>query len=207
VKIAILVEGKTEKAFIPLLRAFLQNRLPGHMPKLDCVPCDGRLPTSEKLKRIVERLLDDKKRPADAVIALTDVYTGGTPPDFIDATDAKNKMRQWVGDEERFFPHAAQYEFEAWLLPYWDEIQKLAGSTRSVPSGAPETVNHLKPPAYRINEVFRTGLKKKHYIKSRDGGRILRDKDLTISAKACPELKSFLNTILTLCEGQIISAG
>ena len=203
-RIAILVEGKTEKAFIPHLRNFLELRLPGRMPKLDCVPFDGRLPTGDKMKRVVDRLLSDRKHPADIVIALTDVYTGTTPPDFADAANAKRKMRQWVGDDDRFRPHAAQHDFEAWLLPYWSEIRKLAGSNRAVPAGAPETVNHNNPPAHLIREVFRTGSKKKTYIKPRDAGRILRNKDLTISAQACPELKTFLNTILSVCEGDTI---
>ena len=203
-RIAILVEGKTEKAFVPHLRNFLELRLPGRMPKLDLVPFDGRLPTGDKLKRVVDRLLSDRKHPADIVIALTDVYTGTIPPDFVNAADAKKKMRQWVGDDDRFHPHAAQHDFEAWLLPYWSKIRKLAGSNRAVPAGAPETVNHNNPPAHLIKEIFRTGSKKKAYIKPRDAGHILRDKDLTISAQACPELKMFLNTILSVCEGVTI---
>ena len=59
------------------------------------------------------------------MIALTDVYTGNR--DFQDAEDAKEKMREWVGENPRFFPHAAQFEFEAWLLPFWTTIQRLAG--------------------------------------------------------------------------------
>jgi hypothetical protein len=91
-RIAILVEGKTETAFKPHLIAFVQTRLAGKMPKLDFVPYDGRIPTGPKLKRIVENLLNDRKRPADAVIALTDVYTGTNPPEFPTATDAKQKV-------------------------------------------------------------------------------------------------------------------
>ena len=37
-KITIVVEGKTEKAFIPFLRNFLKLRLRGTMPKLDTMP-------------------------------------------------------------------------------------------------------------------------------------------------------------------------
>jgi hypothetical protein len=169
------------------------------MPKLDDVPYDGRIPIGSKLKRVVERLLNDRKRPADAVIALTDVYTGSNPPDFTDAADARQKMREWVGEEQRFYPHAAQHDFEAWLLPFWDEIQELAGSNHAAPSGQPEKVNHQNPPAHRIKEVFRTGSRRKAYVKPRDAGRILRGKDLLVAAHACPELRAFLNTILTLC--------
>jgi hypothetical protein len=64
VKISILVEGKTEKAFKPFLITYLQTRLPGKMPKLDMVPYDGRIPTGEKLKRVVENLLNAKKEPS-----------------------------------------------------------------------------------------------------------------------------------------------
>ena len=83
------------------------------MPKLDFVPHDGRIPTGGKLKRVVENLLNDRKQPAVAVIALTDVYTGTTPPEFPTAADAKQKMREWVGAEPRFYPHVALHDFEA----------------------------------------------------------------------------------------------
>lgn len=196
-RIAILVEGATEQAFIPKLREFLKTRLPhGMMPKLDTVPCDGRVPTGDKLRRIVENLLTGKNA-ADAVIALTDVYTGTR--EFASAKDAKDKMRSWVGGEPRFYPHVALHDFEAWLLPYWSEIQSLAGSTRTSPGAHPEQVNHDKPPAHRLQEVFRTGNKGKAYVKPRDAARILRNRDLAIAAEACPELKAFLNTILALC--------
>ena len=69
-RIAILVEGKTEKAFKPYLLLYLERRLAGKMPKLDFMPHDGRIPTGDKLKRRVENLLNDRTRPADAVIAL-----------------------------------------------------------------------------------------------------------------------------------------
>jgi hypothetical protein len=203
-KIALIVEGETETAFLPHLRLFLQTRLAGRMPKLDPVPYDGRIPTSEKLRRVVERLLGDRIKPADAVIALTDVYTGTIPPDFQNAADAKAKMHEWVGKNDRFHAHAAQHDFEAWLLPFWPEIQSLAGSNRAVPSPFPEQVNHNNPPAHRMKEIFRTGKRGRAYVKPRDAGRILKDKDLLVAANACPELKSFLNTILTLCGAESI---
>lgn len=99
--IALLIEGKTEKAFLPHLRRFLEPRLAGKMPKLDPVPYDGRLPREGKLRRDVERLLSDGPRAADAVIALTDVYTG--TGEFENARTAKEKMRAWVGNS-KFYP-------------------------------------------------------------------------------------------------------
>ncbi len=192
-RIAIIVEGATEKAFATILRDYLTPRLAGQMPRLKFISEDGRLPTGDKLKRDVTRLLADGH---DAVIALTDVYTGSRPPDFRSAADAKQKMREWVGPEPRFHPHAAQYEFEAWLLPYWVNIQKQAGFDGASPFSNPESVNHDRPPARRLADVFRSGTKRRTYVKTRDATAILRNQDLEIAAALCPELRAFLDTIL-----------
>jgi hypothetical protein len=172
------------------------------MPKLKIVVYDGRIPKGEKLKRIVENLMAGGDS-CDAVIALTDVYTGTA--DFADASDGKGKMSEWVGTNSRFYPHVALHDFEAWLLPFWSEIQRLAGHNRRAPAGPPERVNHWKPPAAHLKEIFRLGTCRDDYIKPRDALRILRGKDLSISAAVCPELKAFLNTILELCGGELIS--
>lgn len=200
-KIAIIVEGATEKAFRPHLTRFLSIRLDGNMPRLDMVPRNGRIEKGEKLRSLVTNLLSGHS-PADAVIALTDVYTG--TDDFIDAADAKAKMRNWVGQNAKFHPHAAQHDFEAWLLPYWSKIQKIARKDLKAPSGKPESVNHNHPPSYHIKNIFKLGACPRDYSKWRDANSILRDEDLSIAAAACPELKAFLNTILKLSGGQPI---
>src|SRR5438128_2731232 len=128
--IAVLVEGNTEKAFKEALLKFLRPRLE-QQPRITLVTENGRIPKEDKLRRKVENLL----HKYDAVIALTDVYTGTA--DFSDAADAKTKMNQWVGPIEGFYAHAAQYDFEAWLLPFWSTIQKLAKHNKSAPSGQP----------------------------------------------------------------------
>ena len=199
-KIALLMEGETERVFLPYLREFLAPRLLGRMPKLDPDIYDGRIPKQEKLKRKVEALIQRGNPSADHVIALTDVYTG--TDDFCNAQDAKDKMRNWVGPNDRFHPHVAQYDFEAWLLPYWPTIQRLAKHNRTAPAGEPESVDHNHPPSYHIKEIFRSGQGPRHYTKVRDAKRILQGQDLGIAAAVCPELRAFLNTILALCEGK-----
>ena len=201
-KIAVIVEGRTEKAFLPYLRDFLKNRLAGDMPRLDVFPYDGRIPKEDKLRRVMENLLKGGKA-SDHVIALTDVYTGTTPPDFNDAQDAKDKMRQWVGEEARFHPHAAQYDFEAWLLPYWPTIQRLAKHNRAAPGGNPETVDHQNPPAHRIKEIFEIGRCRDSYVKPRDAARILRENNLSTAVNQCSEVKALINTILRIC-GEVL---
>lgn len=198
-KIAILMEGETERVFIDYLRDFLGPRLQGKMPKLLPDIYHGRIPKQEKLKSRVEHLLGAGNPDADHVIALTDVYTGTN--DFHDAADAKAKMRSWVGPNDHFHPHVAQHDFEAWLLPYWPAIQKLAIHNRAAPAGKPESVDRIHPPSYHIKEIFSTGKTPRHYTKTRDAKRILEGKDLSIAAAACPELRAFLNRILTLSGG------
>ena len=203
-KIVLIVEGETERVFMPYLRNFLKPRLK-NMPKLSSHKYDGRIPSHDKLKRVVENHLSGKSA-ADYVIALSDVYTGSNPPAFRDAADAKTKMKSWVGSEQRFFPHVAQHDFEAWLLPYWETIQKLAGHNMVCPGNNPEMVNHQKPPAYWIKEIFERGRCRDSYIKPRDAGRIFdENKDNLLTAiNCCAELKALVNTILSLCGGNTI---
>lgn len=200
-KISIIVEGKTEKVFFPYLREFLQPRLTGNMPNLDPVVQNGRIPKEAKLQRIVKTLMLGTK-PANAVIVLTDVYTGTN--DFTTAQDAKSKMNMWVGALPNFFPHVALHDFEAWLLPYWNRILEIAKHNQNPPGGPPETVNHIKPPSRIIAEVFERGECRDSYSKQRDANRILAGQDLNSSINSCPELKAFVNRILGLCGGQLI---
>jgi hypothetical protein len=201
VKITILVEGRTEQAFKPHLINFLKPKLVGRMPRLDMFPYYGRIPKEEDLRRKVETLLSGKQ-PSDAVIGLTDVYTGTS--DFQNAADAKAKMRKWANNNPAFHPHVALHDFEAWLLPYWSDIRRIAGHDKRAPHGRPESVNHNRPPSDHIKEIFEIGKCRDSYSKPRDAHRILRDKDLGVAAAQCPELKLFLNTILRLSGGQTL---
>ncbi|MBL4885728.1 MAG: DUF4276 family protein [Planctomycetaceae bacterium] len=194
-RITILCEGKTEKAFKPCLLAFLRAQLDGKMPKLVFDIHNGAIPTEKNLQRTVSNLLDTGAKRSDAVIALTDVY-----PEFKDAKTAKEQMQQWVGKETRFYPHVALYDFEAWLLPYWSDIKDLAKKNSSPFGAHPEGVNHGNPPAHRLKRMFEAGRCRDSYNKPRDAGRILKGKDLLVSINACPELKAFINTILRLCD-------
>jgi hypothetical protein len=68
----------------------------------------------------------------------------------------------------------------------------------------PDDVNHDNPPADRIKEIFITGNRGKSYVKPRDTERILDKNDLSLAVAQCPELKSFVNTILKICGGAVI---
>jgi hypothetical protein len=197
-KITILVEGDTERVFKPILNGFLQRHLSDRMPKLTFAEYNGRVEKGDALRKRVSAELSEPNA-AQFVIALTDVYTG--TKDFANAHDAKTQMSSWVPNETRFFPHVALHDFEAWLLPYWSDIQKLAGHNRTSPGANPEQVNHDKPPAYRLKEIFEIGNCRDSYVKPRDAARILKGKDLSVSINKCPELKAFVNTIIKLSGG------
>jgi hypothetical protein len=130
-----------------------------------------------------------------AVVGLIDVY-----PDFSSAGKAKQFLREAVGDEPRFYAHAAQYDVEAWLLPYWDFICRRLGVRKAKPSAHPEQVNLERPPSQRLNELYRIARPPRKYVKPIEMATILRKQDLTIAANQCPELKGLLNTLLSLAD-------
>ena len=129
-KISVIAEGKTEKAFISHLRTFLEPHLTGKMPTLSPNIYNGRIPTGDKLKRRVDHLLNGSN-PSDHVIALTDVYTGANQNDFSDASDAKQKMRTWVGQEPRFHPPCGAIRFRSLASPILASNPRI-GEARSV---------------------------------------------------------------------------
>jgi hypothetical protein len=90
VKITILVEGKTERVFLPHLRDFIEARgLAGKMPLLHAYTYDGRIPKGEKLRRVVADLLAGAQyvppsscatSPFSCVLDTMVQFTSGTPP-------------------------------------------------------------------------------------------------------------------------------
>jgi hypothetical protein len=188
VSIGLIVEGQTERAIMPALRRHLEKQLAGRMPRIKAYPCRATIYRGQELRRRVGLYLDKH----DYVIALTDVYTGSR--DFVVAADAKRKLREWVGPEPRFFPHAAQYEVEAWLLPYWDRVQTLSRGNRAAPGGAPENVNHQRPPSTHLRDIY-SQHGKRQYSKVIDAAKILDGVDLDLAIQACPELKALIETI------------
>jgi hypothetical protein len=108
-------------------------------------------------------------------------------------------LREAVHEDERFFAHAAQYDVEAWLLPYWHDICRRLKIERRSPGTHPEFVNGQNPPAYHLEELYRLAKPKaRKYSKPIEMREILRGKDLAIAAAACPEFRLFLNTLLEL---------
>jgi hypothetical protein len=191
--VVLLVEGDTETALKDKLKEFLDTcAQEQNKPKVRFRTKDIMSLDPERLRRRVKLELTSPN--VTAVVGLIDVY-----PKFPDANAAKSFLRQAVGQESRFHAHAAQFDIEAWLLPYWDAICHRVGVQQARPGAHPEQVNQQNPPSKRLKELYRRAKPRpREYVKPSEMAAILRDKDLTIIAAQCPEFKAFLNTLLTL---------
>ena len=191
--VVLLVEGDTETALKDKLKEFLDaHARTQDRPKVRFRTKDIMSLNPNRLCRRVRLELDDPQ--VTAVVGLIDVY-----PRFPDADAAKGFLRQAVGQEPHFYAHAAQFDVEAWLLPYWDAICRRVQVQQVAPGVHPEQVNQQNLPSKRLEELYRRAKPKpRKYVKPIEMAAILRDKDLTIAAAQCPEFKAFLNTLLTL---------
>lgn len=194
--IAIIVEGESEVVFIGAIRKFLSRRCqPGKLPRLIARPLNGNVPPRSQLIKLVRNELRDGR---NAVIVLTDV---NGPMKFKNSQDAIAKIEESLQGlaelHSKVFVHAAQYELEAWVIPFWPKIQAILKSNKPKPDAKPELINHDRPPSRLLSELFRTQ-RKIRYSKNLHLREILEDQDLAIAAGECPGLKAFLNRILEI---------
>jgi len=196
VKIALLVEGKTETAIKPVLKRFLDERYESEgKPRVGLTTrsLDTRLLQPKTVRKLVESNL--ARADVTGVVALIDIVSAGRPMKFKTAKEAVLFLQNCAPNAGPMYrAHAAQHDFEAWLLPYWDGTCRRLGRQKASPGGEPEKVDHGKPPSKHLSELYR--LAGRRYDKPRDALAVLRDQDLTISARACPQFKAFLNSLL-----------
>ncbi len=190
--IVLLAEGATETALKQKLKAFLDKRAKSEdRPKVALRAKDIMTLNPDRLSRRIQLELRDPR--VEAVVGLVDVY-----PHFTSAIKAKDFLRQAANGEPRFHAHAAQYDVEAWLLPYWNAICRRIRVKQTAPGPHPEQVDRDHPPSKRLAKLYRRAKPARKYVKPKEMAAILRDKDLAIAANACPEFKKLLNTLLGL---------
>jgi hypothetical protein len=192
--IVLMVEGDTEKALKQHIKAFLDDRArASNKPYV-------RLVTRELVniapQRLAHRVRLELRDPGvEAVVGLIDVF-----PRFKSAAEAKAYLADAV-NHPSFYAHAAQYDVEAWLLPYWEDICRRVGVHQSPPGNNPEWVDQMRPPAYHLETLYRRARPRpRKYVKTTEMYAILKGKDLTFAANRCPEFKAFLNTLLVLSD-------
>lgn len=201
-RIACIVEGDSEKEFLKAIRRFLQARCePGKLPKLVARPLNSNVPPRGRLLKLIKKEFNDL---ADIVIVLTDVKGRNQYKDAKDAVaQIEASLDRLPELNKQVFVHAAQYELEAWLIPFWPRIQSIFNTTATRPQKKPEEINHNRPPSKLLAEVSRTS-KRQRYSKTLHLESILKDQDLAVSANECPGLKELLNRILEASGASII---
>ncbi len=198
-KIVLLVEGDTERALKGHIKAFLDQRAQAAgRPR---VRLETRGKVNVKPHKLKQRVGLELRAPdVKAVVGLIDVF-----PRFKSATQAKAYLAE-SADHPKFYAHAAQFDVEAWLLPYWADICRRVRVTQKTPGSNPETVDQMNPPAYRLRKLYqRAKPRPRKYVKTTEMFAILKGKDLTLSANQCPEFKAFLNTLLKLSDLEPLS--
>jgi len=191
--IVLLVEGDTEAALKDHLKAFLDQRADTEgKPRVRLETRSGVGHTTGRFRHRVQ--LELAKSGVTAVVALIDVF-----PDYASAGAAKADLTEKAGNATGFHAHAAQYDVEAWLLPFWGDVCRRVGVTRKAPGNNPEQVDQNMPPSYHLKELYRSARPKpRKYVKTTEMYAILRNKDLLTIANQCVEFKAFINTLLTL---------
>lgn len=193
--IVLLVEGDTERALKDHLKAFLDQRagLEGK-PKVRLETRSGVGHTKGQFRKRVQ--LELAKPGVTAIVALIDVFPG-----YANASAAKADLIDKAGNAPGFYAHAAQYDVEAWLLPFWTDICQRVGVAQQAPGNDPEQVDQNKPPSYRLKELYQLARPRpRKYVKTTEMYDVLRNKDLLIIAQKCAEFKAFINTLLTLSD-------
>ena len=191
--IVLLVEGDTEQALKEHLKRFLDRRANAEgkpRVRLEVRPVVGRSKGA-----FMHRVLMELRQPGvTAVDGLIAVY-----PDYGSAAAAKDDLNAKAGHHPNFYAHAAQYDVEAWLLPFWDDICRRLNIQRRAPGHNPEQVDGERPPSLRLMELYRLAKPRpRKYNKPADMYEILARHDLVDAATKCPELRALLNTLLAL---------
>jgi len=186
----MLVEGDSERVLRNHLKRFLDEQAERTgTPKISFQTKPITF-SRARLRGLIRLELAD---PEVHLIGLIDVF-----PDFRSATEAKAFLSEAAENHPRFYSHAAQYDVEAWLLPFWGIICRRLGVKRSSPSNNPETVDHERPPSKLLDELYAAATPPRKFIKPVEMNAILDGQDLTVIARACPEFRFLLGTLQKL---------
>lgn len=197
-KLALFVEGETEKYLREFLKPWLDPKL-GQSIDISVVNLNG---VGNYLKDFDERARRDlRKGHLCGVVGLIDFYGSGLryPHETVEKNYAwaKRELEQRVG-ESRFRQHFAVHETEAWLLSDPQIFPTgIAGHLPKQPN--PETINLQHPPSKRLKDLYRTKLNRT-YEKPLDGSTLFRKLDPEVAYSRCPHLQLLLDDMLSLAK-------
>ncbi|MBI2872031.1 MAG: DUF4276 family protein [Chloroflexi bacterium] len=196
--VKLYCEGGTEKGLRRLLqpiREELRTRNLGlHIRTYEGV---GQL-----LHKLPSATRDSLSTGARAVFALVDLH--GAPVSFPNPRAPARQRADWLREHlrtlipeqyrNRFYPHVAVHELEAWILADPSGLRERL-KTSSLPSWPhPECVNDTTPPSDVLNGLFRARLKIR-YAKIKEGVPLLEKLNLDAVYKGCPSFQLFIDDL------------
>jgi hypothetical protein len=208
VRVVVYCEGDTEELILKPLLAPYRERLAGCGYGLDVHIFNGAPELKRKIGAATRAAL---QHGVERVFGLIDLYGAPIvwPRNVLQSDDplaarceyAREQMRSWVPSDirDRFHPHLAVHELEAWLLAdsqaLSDEMGRKVG-----PWPRPEEVDFDKPPAALLNELFHTRPNKKRYDKKVDGRMLFGKVNVDTVYQMCPNFRAFVDDLLALCK-------
>jgi len=197
--VVILCEGKSDEEILKVL--FKKERLYHINPLLQ--PLDGV--TEFKERNIRSRVCSSLKRPGVlAVFALIDLKGSRVdyPPNITSYTNRakflKEHLKKFLSglpESDRFYPHVAVHDIEAWILADKDAVAKyLKTSTIAYKADVPESIDFNRPPSYILKDLFRD--KELVYRKTVHGPDLFRTVNIDIVYNKCPHFKDFIDDLL-----------
>lgn len=200
-RIALFLEGETERALPPFIHKWLDPQLPeGKKVGITPVKFDGVSNYLDDLRTMVATYLDERR--ANFVVGLVDLY--GIPASRIDLSQygtikekivaARAYIRNLVAKQyrDRFRQHFAVHELEAWLLAYPEELSKEKVIQSQIKNRPPEQVNFSEPPAKFLKRILQ------RYKKITVAMNLFPKVDPQVAIDKCPYLKQFMDDLLML---------
>lgn len=200
-KFVLFAEGHTEKNAIPsFLKRWLDTKLDQPVG-IQCVRFEG---WAEMVKDApIKAELYLSREDVIAVIALLDLYGPTFYPADKHTPDeryqwAKSYLEKKVG-QDKFFQFFAVHEVEAWLLSNPTIFPTAIRSEVNKISATPERVNNERPPAKRLDEIYKKQTKRR-YKKVVYGKDLFSKLDPGGAYDKCPRLKELLDEMLKLAK-------
>lgn len=191
-KIILFVEGESDSHGLQNLLRNEISLLRKNRHSLRIYSFMGKFNLLRKIGYQTRRAIEEVN--ADIVFALVDLYPGDIDPDAL-----RRKLRSRAPREyrDRFHPHVAVHDLEAWILADPEPLRRMlkARSIRIYPN--PERVDNQKPPKRHLEELFRRHLKRA-YRATEDGPRLFAMIDSTVVANKCPNFKMLRDDLLRL---------
>ncbi len=198
-RIAMFVEGDSEKTLPSFFRRWLDSQLPAESRVgIQARKFQGVSDFLDNLPKVVGLYLDEGR--ANFVVGLVDLYGLPKRIDLSGCATVKQKVivarkqiRALVPEEyrSRFHQHFAVHEVEAWLLAYPEKWpREVRGQIVKRP---PERVNFTEPPAKFLKRILGGRYKKTVHARN-----LFPEVDPQQAIDACPFLKLLAEDLLEI---------